>query len=32
VGLVLAVPVTAALKIVFDHIESMRGYGAWLGE
>ena len=31
-GLVLAVPVTAALKIVFDHIESMRGYGAWLGE
>ena len=31
-GLVLAVPVTAAIKIVFDHIESMRGYGAWLGE
>jgi predicted PurR-regulated permease PerM len=31
-GLVLAVPVTAALKIIFDHIESMRGYGAWLGE
>ncbi len=31
-GLILAVPVTAAIKIVFDHIESMRGYGAWLGE
>ncbi len=31
-GLVLAVPVTAALKIVFDHIESLRGYGQWLGE
>ena len=31
-GLVLAVPVTAALKIVFDHVESLRGYGAWLGE
>lgn len=31
-GLILAVPITAAIKIVFDHIESMRGYGAWLGE
>lgn len=31
-GLVLAIPLTAAIKIVFDHIESMRGYGAWLGE
>jgi predicted PurR-regulated permease PerM len=31
-GLVLAVPVTAALKIIFDHIESLRPYGAWLGE
>jgi predicted PurR-regulated permease PerM len=31
-GLILAVPLTAAIKIVFDHIESMRGYGAWLGE
>jgi predicted PurR-regulated permease PerM len=31
-GLILAVPVTAAIKIIFDHIESMRGYGAWLGE
>ncbi len=31
-GLVLAVPMTAAVKIVFDHIESLRGYGSWLGE
>ncbi len=31
-GLVLAIPMTAALKIVFDHIETLRGYGAWLGE
>jgi predicted PurR-regulated permease PerM len=32
VGLILAVPLTAALKIIFDNIESMRPYGAWLGE
>jgi predicted PurR-regulated permease PerM len=32
VGLILAVPVTAALKIIFDHVESLRPYGAWLGE
>ena len=31
-GLVLAVPLTAAIKIVFDHIETLRGYGSWLGE
>jgi predicted PurR-regulated permease PerM len=31
-GLILAVPITAAMKIIFDHIESMRPYGAWLGE
>ncbi len=31
-GLVLAVPITAALKIIFDHVESLRPYGAWLGE
>jgi predicted PurR-regulated permease PerM len=31
-GLILAVPVTAALKIIFDHVESLRPYGAWLGE
>ena len=32
VGLVLAVPITAALKIIFDHVDSLRPYGAWLGE
>lgn len=31
-GLVLAVPMTAAAKIVFDHIEHLRGWGTWLGE
>lgn len=32
IGLVLAVPITAAVKAVFDNIESLRPYGAWLGE
>jgi len=32
VGLALAVPITAAMKIVFDHVESLKPYGAWLGE
>ncbi len=31
-GLILAVPITAGLKIIFDHVESMRPYGTWLGE
>jgi predicted PurR-regulated permease PerM len=31
-GLVLAVPITAAMKIVFDHVESLKPLGAWLGE
>lgn len=31
-GLVLAVPLTGALKIICDHIERLRPYGAWLGE
>jgi predicted PurR-regulated permease PerM len=31
-GLVLAIPVTAAMKIVFDHIEPLQPYGAWMGE
>jgi predicted PurR-regulated permease PerM len=31
-GLILAVPITAAMKIVFDHVDSLRGLGAWLGE
>jgi predicted PurR-regulated permease PerM len=32
VGLILAIPMTAAMKIIFDHIESTRAFGAWLGE
>lgn len=31
-GLILAVPITAALKIICDHVDSLRPYGAWLGE
>jgi predicted PurR-regulated permease PerM len=31
-GLILAVPITAAMKIVFDHVEGLRSWGAWLGE
>lgn len=31
-GLILAVPITGALKVVCDHIERLRPYGAWLGE
>ena len=32
VGLVLAVPVTGAIKIVCDHVPSLRALGAWMGE
>jgi predicted PurR-regulated permease PerM len=32
IGLVLAIPITAAMKIVFDHVESLKPYGVWLGE
>jgi predicted PurR-regulated permease PerM len=31
-GLVLAIPIMAATKIIFDHVESLQPYGAWLGE
>jgi predicted PurR-regulated permease PerM len=31
-GLILAVPLTAAIKIIFDHVESLRPWGDWLGE
>jgi predicted PurR-regulated permease PerM len=31
-GLILAVPITGAMKIIFDHVESLRPYGAWMGE
>lgn len=32
VGLLLAIPITGALKIVCDHVESMKPYADWLGE
>ncbi len=31
-GLVLAVPVTGAMKIIFDHVQPLKPYGVWLGE
>ena len=31
-GLILAVPLTATIKIIFDHVESLRSWGDWLGE
>jgi predicted PurR-regulated permease PerM len=31
-GLVLAIPITAAIRIIFAHVESLKPYGAWLGE
>lgn len=31
-GLLLAVPITAGMKIVFDHVEPLKPYGDWLGE
>jgi predicted PurR-regulated permease PerM len=31
-GLILAVPIMGACKIICDHIERLRPYGAWLGE
>jgi predicted PurR-regulated permease PerM len=32
IGLVLAIPITAAVKIVFDHIDALKPWGRWLGE
>lgn len=31
-GLVLAVPITAGMKIIFDNVASLRPFGVWLGE
>lgn len=31
-GLILAVPLTAAMKIIFDHVDSLNPLGRWLGE
>lgn len=32
IGLLLAIPITATAKIIFDHVDSLKPYGAWLGE
>jgi len=32
IGLVLAIPITGALKIIFDHVESLKPFATWLGE
>ncbi len=31
-GLLLAVPIVGATKILCDHVDSLRGFGAWLGD
>jgi predicted PurR-regulated permease PerM len=31
-GLVLAIPIVGATKIIFDHVDLLRPLGAWLGE
>ena len=32
IGLVLAIPITGAVKIIFDHVKPLKPYAAWLGE
>jgi predicted PurR-regulated permease PerM len=31
-GLILAIPITGAMKIIFDHLDSLRPFGAWMAE
>ena len=31
-GLILAIPITGAMKIIFDHIHALRPFGRWLEE
>jgi predicted PurR-regulated permease PerM len=31
-GLILAIPITGAMKIIFDHVDSLRPFGRWLEE
>lgn len=31
-GLILAIPILGAAKIICDHIDPLRGFGSWLGE
>ncbi len=32
IGLILAVPMTAAIKAICDNVESLKSWGAWMGE
>ena len=32
IGLILALPITGTMKIIFDRVDSLRPYGIWLGE
>lgn len=32
IGLLLAIPITGAIKICFDHVDAMKPYADWLGE
>lgn len=31
-GLILAIPITAAMKVIFDNVDSTSAFGAWLGD
>lgn len=31
-GLIPAIPIVGALKIICDHIDPLRGFGSWLGD
>jgi predicted PurR-regulated permease PerM len=31
-GLILAIPITGAMKIIFDHVDGLRPFGMWLEE
>jgi predicted PurR-regulated permease PerM len=31
-GLILAIPITGGMKVIFDHVDSLRAFGAWLGK
>jgi predicted PurR-regulated permease PerM len=31
-GLLLAVPIAAGVKIICDHVDRLRPIGAWMGE
>jgi predicted PurR-regulated permease PerM len=31
-GLILAIPITGAMKIICDHVQALRPFGRWLEE